>query len=88
MILLIKCFANFTCNNVQGLTISLDCIGLDPVVNEEDFKIQVSSWMEKAFSLKFRDDAEIMQVPMEYFLSSKCLNDSSTKTLMIECHVF
>ncbi|CAL8114388.1 unnamed protein product [Orchesella dallaii] len=35
--------------------------GLDPVVNEEDFKIQVSSWMEKAFSLKFRDDAEIMQ---------------------------
>lgn len=31
------------------------------MLNEEDFKTQVSAWMEKAFSLRFRDDAEIMQ---------------------------
>lgn len=36
--------------------------GIDPVLTEEEFKIQVSAWMEKGFSLTFRDDAEIMQV--------------------------
>lgn len=36
--------------------------GIDPVLTEEEFKTQVSAWMEKAFSLTFRDDAEIMQV--------------------------
>lgn len=41
--------------------------GIDPILNEEDFKSQVSAWMEKAFSLSFRDDAEIMQVNIKGF---------------------
>ncbi|OXA37186.1 Leucine-rich repeat serine/threonine-protein kinase 1 [Folsomia candida] len=34
---------------------------LDPVLNEQEFKIQVSDWLDKGFGLTFRDDAEIIQ---------------------------
>ena len=58
----------FPTHNIKNwMDLCFEFSGLDPVLNEVEFKSEVSRWLEKGFSLSFRDDAEIMQAKLELF---------------------